>query len=164
MVQSNIELEFKPEVHPLCYLLDAPILLSVAFGSYLLGNVFKVMPNIMLALTFGALVLWLFRFIKFNRACDETEVTVYVDRIESEVGMKNPKLTMIEFSNFVDVQPVQSFVQKIFKTYSLVFTYKSDFTEKDITYVLRDFKDPRPICKKIKEAVAHAGLIAKMSK
>ncbi len=163
MVQSNIELEFKPEVHALCFLLDAPILLTVAIGSYLLGNVFNFMPGQMLFLTFGSLILWLMKFIKHNRACDETEVTVYVDRIESEVGMKNPKLTMIEFSNFVDVKPVQSFVQKIFKTYSLVFTYKSDFTEKDITYVLRDFKDPKPICKKIKDAVAHAGLIAKMS-
>ena len=163
MVQSNIELEFKPEVHALCYLLDAPILLPVAIGSYMLGNAFNFLPGQMLFITFGSLVFWLMKFIKFNRTCDETEVTVYVDRIESEVGMKNPKLTMIEFSNFVDVQPVQSFVQKIFKTYSLVFTYKSDFTEKDITYVIRDFKDPKPICKKIKEAVAHAGLIAKMS-
>ena len=163
MVQSNIELEFKPEMHALCYLLDAPIILSVAIGSYVLGNVFNFMPTQMLILTFGSLILWLIRFIKFNRACDETEVTVYVDRIESEVGMKNPKLTMIEFSNFVEVKAVQSFVQKIFRTYTLVFTYKSDFTEQNITYSLRDFKDPKPICDKIKKAVAHAGLIAKMS-
>ena len=85
MVQSNIELEFKPEVHVLCYLLDAPILLSIAVGSYVLGNIFNFMPTQMLILTFGSLVLWLLKFIKFNRACDETEVTVYVDRIDTPV-------------------------------------------------------------------------------
>ena len=163
MVQSNIELEFKPEVHALCYLLDAPVILGLAFGSYIIGNVFNIMPSQMLVLTFISMIILLLRFFKYNRACDETEVTVYVDRIESEVGLKNPKLTMIEFSNFKEVKPVQSFVQKIFKTYSIVFTYRSDFTEQDITYILRDFKNPKPICDKIKKAVAHAGLIGKMA-
>jgi len=157
-VKSSIELEFKPEVYPLCYLLDAPIVLSVALLSYLLGGVFEIMPPIMLTVTLIALVFWLMRYMGFSRRCDETEVTVYADRIESEVGMKNPKLTMIEFSNFKSVQMVQSVVQKIFKTYSLVFTYKSDFTDKDIVYVLRDFKDPKPIYDTITKLAEQARL------
>ena len=165
MVQSSIELEFKPEIHPLCYLLDAPVLLAIIAVSYLFSNVFNVLTSFMTWVMFISIGVLLFRFFKHNRACDETEVKVFPDRIESEVGMKNPKLTMIEFSNLKEVKPTQSFIQKAFKTYSIMFTYKSDFDEtKDLVYVLRDFKNPRPICDKIKKAVEHAGLIGKMTR
>ena len=164
MAPNPIELEFKPESHAICFLLDAPIVLSVIFVSYFFANVVHFLTPLMTWVMFGAIAFWLGRFFNHSKKCDETEVKVYPDRIEAEVGMKNPKLTMIEFSNFTDVRAEQSYIQKIFKTYSIVFTYKSDFEEKDITFILRDFKDPMPICNSIKRAVEHAGLIKKMTK
>lgn len=164
MAQGNIELEFKPESHPLCFFLDAPIVLPIILVSYFFAFVIHFLAPLMTWVMFGAVAFLLARFVNHSRKCDETEVKVYPDRIESEVGMKNPKLTMIEFSNLTAVKPEQSFIQKIFKTYSIVFTYKSDFDEKDITYVIRDFKNPKHICDTIQKTVEHAGLIKKMAR
>lgn len=163
MVQSDIELQFSPEVNPLCYLLDAPILLPVIIISYILVQT-EFMQNIMLAVMFGSIGLWIIRFYIHNTKCSETEVRVFPDRIEIEVGMKNPKLTMIEYVNLKEITITQTTIQRMFNSHSIVFIFKSDFDEnKDLKYVLRDFKDPNPICSTIRRTAEHAGLIKKMT-
>lgn len=168
-MSGSIELEFKPEKNIPCFLIDAPILLPVIILSYLCANTLKFLPpmmtQLMTAVMIVGLVLWFIRFLKYSRNCDETEVRVFPDRIEAEVGMKNPTLTMIEFTNLKSVKQTQTFGQKIFNSYSITFVYKSDFDEKkDLVYSIRDFKNPKPICESIKRVVEHAGLINKMAK
>lgn len=164
MIQQNIELEFKPEANLLCYFLDQPILLPIVLVSYFLGNVLHFMTVQMMIIMIITMIILARNLLKYYRECDETEVTVYADRIESEVGMKNPKLTMVEFSNFIDIKATQSYIQKVFKTYSIKIRYKSDFVEnKELIYIIRDFKKPKPICDTITRAVAHAGLIGQMT-
>jgi hypothetical protein len=154
MVQSDIELEFRPEVQAVCLLLDSPILITIIILSYLCVNVFMFLPKLMLFVMLGSMVIWIAKFIQRSRKINETEVKVFTDRVEIEVGLNNPQLTMIEFINMKEVKSTQNTVQRLFNTYNIEFVYKSEFDEhKYVTYVLRDFKDPNPICGTIRKAV-----------
>lgn len=159
MAQSDIELEFRPEVQAICLLLDSPILILIILLSYLCVNVFQFLPQIMLFVMLGAMALWIMMFIQRSRKINETEAKVYNDRIEIEVGLKNPQLTMIEFVNMKEVKSTQNTVQRLFNSHSIEFVYKSEFDEhKNVTLVLRDFKDPNPICGAIRKAIHQAQL------
>ena len=165
MPQNDIELEFRPEVEAVCLLLDSPILILIIFVSYVCMNLFKFVSQFMLILMLGAMVVWFARFLMQSRKISETEVKVFNDRMEIEVGIKNPQLTMIEFVNMKEVKSTQNLIQRLFNTHSIEFLYKSEFDEhKYVTLVLRDFKDPNPICGTIRKAVEQAHLNSKKKK
>lgn len=159
MIQSSIELIFRPEKQPVCLLLDSPILLPIIIISYLVGNVLQFLTVFLTWVSIAAAAIWFIIFLKKSRDSGETEIRVFPDRIEIDVGMKNPKLTMIEYINLKEVKPTQTFIQSLFKTYSVNFIYKSDFDEtKNIIYSIRDFTDTKPLCDAVKKAVDQANL------
>ena len=151
MIQSSIELIFRPEKQPVCLLLDSPILLPIIIISYLVGNVLQFLTVFLTWVSIAAAAIWFIIFLKKSRDSGETEIRVFPDRIEIDVGMKNPKLTMIEYINLKEVKPTQ--------TFSVNFIYKSDFDEtKNIIYSIRDFTDTKPLCDAVKKAVDQANL------